>query len=427
MTSSAGSGEVRRALAWFDMRLKSPGRLPLGIVALASASLFAQQLQETPPIAVRSEEYQRTLNALDRYRALAEQDDGALLPETERPVKPGDRYQGVPRLIHLLTLLGDLPAGAVSGDDDSDLYRGALVDAVQRFQHRHGLEPTGKIDKITLAQLNTPLAFRVRQLELALERWRRDPYDPSRPAIVLNLPEFRLRAYREGQLELEMKIVVGQASEHPTPLLSSELEAVVFRPYWNVPLRIQRDELLPTIVKDPSYPAAHDFEVVTGQGAVVQGRLSSARIEELRTGKLRLRQVPGPQNALGLAKFVFPNDYHIYLHDTSVHSAFSRSRRDLSHGCIRVERAEDLAEWVLRDQPGWSRARVAQAMRGSESTEVKLAHPIQVVTMYATAVVLENGEVHFFEDIYGEDEALEKQLVASTPSPTSTRDRAKDR
>jgi murein L,D-transpeptidase YcbB/YkuD len=355
-----------------------------------------------------TEEYQRTLDALDRYRVLAAEDDGELLPETEEPVQPGDRYDGVQRLIRLLRRLGDLPVAAVF--DDPGLYDGALVTAVQRLQIRHGLDPTGRIDKTTLAQLNTPLAFRVRQLELAAERWRRNPYDPRRRVIVLNLPEFRLRAFRAGQLELEMKIVVGQADEHKTPLLSSELAAIIFRPYWEVPLRIQRDEIVPALEQDPSYLSDHDLELVTPRGIVAPDELSDGMLARLRTGLFRLRQAPGPKNSLGLAKFVFPNQHDVYMHDTPVRSVFYRPRRDLSHGCIRVEKAGDLAEWVLRDQAGWSRDRIDKVMQGSESMTVKLTHPIQVVTMYATAMVLENGEVRFFDDIYGEDEALEGEL-----------------
>ena len=401
------------------MALKSPGRLTLGVGALALACLVPQHARENPPL-VHMDEYRRTLDALERYRVLAAEDDGAILPETERPVQPGDHYEGVQRLIQLLRRLQDLPADSAF-DEDSDLYKGALVDALQRFQNRHGLDPTGRIDSMTLAQLNTPLAFRVRQLELAVERWRRNPYDPSRSAVVLNLPEFRLRAFRAGNLDLEMKIVIGKASETKTPLLSSKLEAVIIRPYWNVPLRIQREELVPEIREDPSYLSAHDLEMVDAQGVVAQDELSDHLLARLLTGKLRLRQTPGPRNSLGLAKFVFPNQRDVYLHDTPVRSVFYRPRRDLSHGCIRVERAEDLAEWVLREEPGWSRDRIVEAMQGSESIAVRLSRRIQVVTIYVTAMVLENGEVHFFEDIYGEDEVLEKQLAGTALRPSKHR------
>jgi murein L,D-transpeptidase YcbB/YkuD len=363
------------------------------------------------------DEYQRTQQALEQYRTLAAEDDGAFLPETGIPVAPGDSYEGIPRLIRLLRRLGDLPADAVR----SNVYRGQLVTAVKHFQRRHGLAPNGRIDKATLTQLNTPLEFRVHQLELALERWRRRPYDPSGPAIVLNLPEFRLRAFGAGnQLELEMKIVVGQAPDRQTPLLTSQVATVIFRPYWNVPISIQRDELVPQIMKDRSYLAANHLEVVTPQGDVVQDPVSEDAMAQLRSGTLGLRQTPGPGNVLGLVKFLFPNAYGVYMHSTSAPGLFAHSRRDFSHGCVRVERAEDLAEWVLRGEAGWSRDRIRKAMRGSESVIVNLKRPIQVVTMYVTAMVLASGEVHFFEDIYGEDAALEKELAGAASLPAST-------
>jgi murein L,D-transpeptidase YcbB/YkuD len=369
-------------------------------------------------------EYGRTLNALERYRALAMQDDGEMLPAPETSVEPGEQYEGVPRLIRLLRLLGDLPADAVLSDSDgnnADVYEGDLVTAVERFQSRHGLKPDGKIGKETLAQLNTPLAFRVHQLELALERWRRRPYDPARPAIVLNVPEFKLRAFSAGGHEdLEMKIIVGQAKDRQTPMLSSQLENIVFRPYWNIPLSIQRNELIPEIVKDARFLPDNHIEVLTLQGAVVDDTVSEDVLAQLRSGKLRLRQTPGPKNALGLLKFVFPNEYEVYMHSTPARWLFDPPRRDFSHGCVRLEKAEDLAEWVLRGETGWPKDRVVRAMEGAESTSVRLKQPVQVVTMYVTAVTLENGEVHFFEDIYGEDAALARELAAVRPQRAAT-------
>ncbi len=288
------------------------------------------------------------------------------------------------------------------------MYDGAVVEAVKRFQSRHGLEPDGRIGAATLDQLNTPLGVRVRQLELAVERWRRPPYDPNRPAIVLNLPEFRLRAFSAGGTipELEMKIVVGQAPDRKTPPLHSQLESVIFLPYWNVPASIQRDELLPEIRKDRSWVSANNFDLVTQKGEVIEDRtVSDQMLSELSTGRLQLRQRPGPKNTLGLVAFMFPNDYGLYMHDTSARWLFDQPRRDLSHGCIRVEKPEELAEWVLRNQPGWSPDRIAAAVRGSEHLSVRVERPIQLVTMYLTAVVMPDGEVHFFQDVYGEDGA----------------------
>ncbi len=400
----------------FDVTSQYLGRLILGMVTMAGVGSLPAQVADGST----SGEYRQTLSALERYRILASEDDGEILPATKKPVEPGDHYGGVPRLVRLLTRIGDLPTE--SRPADSDLYDPVLVAAVKRFQTRHGLEPDGRLGKGTLAQLNTPLSFRVRQLELALERWRRLPYDPSRPAIVLNLPEFRLRAFEAGhQPALEMKIVIGQAHKLETPLLSSELHTVLFRPYWNVPFSIQRKELLPHIKRDPSYISKNDFELVTPKGVVMtQDAVSDTMLAQLRSGQLRLRQRRGPKNSLGLIKFVFPNEYDVYMHDTPAKSLFARARRDFSHGCIRLEKAEDLAKWVLREESGWRMDRIVAAMLGTESVSVKLKHPIPVMTIYVTAVVAENGEVHFFDDIYGEDAAFEKELAEAGPETQTT-------
>jgi L,D-transpeptidase YcbB len=386
------------------------------ILLILALTVFRPGQARDRSLTVPLEEYERTLCALEQYRVLAAQDDGAPLQATGEPVEPGNHYDDTPRLIRLLTLVGDLPEGSVP--DDSALYEGELVAAVKRFQSRHGLEPDGRIGPATLEQLNTPLSARVRQLEIALERWRRRPYDPSRPAIVLNLPEFRLRAFgganaADRDPELEMKVVVGEAPDHKSPILRSHLETVIFLPYWNVPASIQRSELVPEIKRDRSWVSANRFEMVTPQGEVARGgRVSDDMLSELGAGRLQLRQKPGPKNTLGLVKFVFPNEYGVYMHDTSAPWLFDRELRDFSHGCIRVEKPEELASWVLHGQPGWSRDRVEKAMRGTESISVTVRRPIQIVLMYVTAVVMNNGEVHFFRDIYGEDQALAKELTA---------------
>ena len=166
--------------------------------------------------------------------------------------------------------------------------------------------------------------------------------------------------------------------------------------------------LFRSIERDPRWISANNFELVTPLGQVARNeRISEDTLSELTRGELQLRQKPGPKNTLGLVKFAFPNPYGVYMHDTSARWLFEQQRRDLSHGCIRVEKPEELAEWVLRSQPGWSRDRIDAAIQGTETISIRVARPIQLVIMYSTAAVMENGEVHFFEDIYGEDGALE--------------------
>jgi murein L,D-transpeptidase YcbB/YkuD len=198
-----------------------------------------------PPFAA----YRRTLEALQHYLQLAREDDGEPLPVTKKPFTAGDPYDGISRLTRLLRLLGDLPTDTAV-PDDSNLYQGALVDAVKRFQSRHGLKPNGKLDEQTLANLNTPLSQRVAQLRLTLERWRWVPYRFTEPPIVVNIPEFRLRAFDgKGNAALTMNVIVGKAFRHKTPVFEKDMKYVVFRPYWNVPPSIQRSEIVPAVQK----------------------------------------------------------------------------------------------------------------------------------------------------------------------------------
>jgi L,D-transpeptidase YcbB len=363
--------------------------------------------------------YKRTQQALAHYVALARQDDGEQLPVPPKPIEPGTSYAGVPRLTRLLRLLGDLPADA-DVPDGSNLYAGPLVAAVEHFQMRHGLAPDGRLGPQTVKQLNTPLTFRVEQLRLTLERWRWVPYQFTQPPIVVNIPEFRLRAYdNAGKVGLASNVIVGKAYRHETPVFERDMKFVVFRPYWNVPPSIQRSEIVPAIQRDRNYIANKGYEVTTSQGAVVaSGLINDETLQQLRSGKLLVRQKPGPSNALGLVKLMFPNEYNVYLHSTPSQALFSQSRRDFSHGCIRVEKAAELAAWVLRDKPEWTLARVRNAMQsGSDNLQVNLTKPVPVLILYGTAVVDEQDQVHFFDDLYGYDSALARVLALGYPYP----------
>jgi murein L,D-transpeptidase YcbB/YkuD len=367
--------------------------------------------------------YKRTEEALQRYLDFARRDDGEQLSVPTKPLGPGSPYPGVPRLTRLLLLLGDLPPDtAVAAGADSGVYDGALVNAVKHFQERQGLRPDGRLDAQTVKSLNTPLSFRVRQLQLTMERWRWLPHEFTEPPIVVNIPEFHLRAYStmaEGDVALSMNVIVGKAFGHKTPIFAQDMHYVVFRPYWNVPPSIQRSEIVPAIQKSRDYVAKKGFEVITHSGEVVtSGVVSDEVLEQLRAGKLAVRQKPGATNALGLVKLIFPNEYNVYLHSTPVQELFSQARRDFSHGCIRVEKPDELAAWVLRNNPGWDLARVREAMKsGKDNQTVNLAKPIPVFILYGTAIVDEKGEAHFYDDIYGLDADLDKVLAKGYPYP----------
>ena len=363
--------------------------------------------------------YRRTIQALQTYVELARQDDGEQLPAVKKPIVPGDTYPGVPRLTRLLRLVGDLPAeGNVPADPL--IYDGALVDAVKSFQRRLGRDPSGRIDAQTLADLNVPLSRRVRQMQLTLERWRWMPDSYQKSPIVANIPEFRLRAYNQDfKIEVTMNVVVGKAyGGHNTPVFNNTMEYVIFRPYWEVPYSITRAEMIPHLERDPDYLVKKGFEVVDSKQTLVSdGTVTPEVLSQLRAGKLFVRQKPGPKNALGLAKFIFPNSYNVYMHDTPATEFFAKSRRDFSHGCIRLERPADLAAWVLRNNPGWTPERIRAAMNGSTTQQVNLTHPIPVLILYATVIVLDDRVVHFYDDIYGHDASLDEVLAKGYPYP----------
>lgn len=362
--------------------------------------------------------YRRTLGALKTYLELARRDDGEPMPVPRKTVSPGDTYAGIPRLVRLLVLLGDLPQTAEKRSP-RPLYNSELVDAVKHFQARHGLEADGRLGRRTLRELDTPLSRRVEQIELTLERWRWMSHEIAPPLIVVNIPEFGLHALNEEYHQVvSMKVVVGRVYRHKTPVFVSALTSVIFRPHWNVPAEIQREELLPEIEKSPSYLAEHDYEVVDSAGNVVsEGPISSEIEEQLRAGNLSIRQKPGLQNALGLIKFDFPNPFGVYMHGTPAMVLFARSRRDFSHGCIRVEDPIALAAWALRETPEWDEEQIRAAMDGEETILAKLTKSIPVLIVYSTAIATEEGEVHFFDDIYDYDAALERALTKDYPYP----------
>jgi murein L,D-transpeptidase YcbB/YkuD len=357
---------------------------------------------------------------LSRYRTLAADSTLRDLPRISSSVRPGERWNGMPALQRLLVALGDIPATtAPSLQAESDSFGDALVDGVKHFQRRHGLAPDGTIGTATLAQLRTPLSERIVQIELTMERWRWLPDITSPRLVVVNIPAFRLYAFDRtmaegGQRLVErMDVIVRSAyRRRHTPVFTGEVRDVVFHPYWDVPASIARNEEIPHLRRDPGYAEREGLEIVRGGdvGATVYP-ISDANLQQVAAGTLRLRQRPGPRNALGSVKFVFPNQYNVYLHGTPAQSLFARTRRDFSHGCIRVSDPARLAEFVLKGQVGWDSARIAEAMgEAGGLLRVTLDRPLPVYILYATAVTDDDGVAFFYADLYGHDPALARAL-----------------
>ncbi len=405
---------------YFQSRLNiGPKKLDLAMFVrdylVQGTDLKSELTTIEPPIA----SYREMKQALLTYLRLAKEDSGEQLPEPHGMGFSGTQYDGVPRLARLLRLLGDLPESAIV-PEGSRLYDGVLVEAVKRFQERHGLRGDGYLDLKTIEQLNVPMSYRVEQIQLALERYRWLRYDFLRPPIVVNIPAFRLYAFnKDGGIDLTMRVDVGEegATSTRTPVLEDEIAYLVFRPYWDVPFPIQRDEIVLNIKENPDYLSEVHFEVIAPSGRVVtSGRVTEEVLQEVSVGKLRVRQKPGPDNSLGLVKFIFPNRYNVYLHDTpSWGNFFGQSARNVSHGCVHLEKPDELAAWVLRDKSDWTLERVRHAMRdGQDDLKVTLTKPIPVMLLYTTALATEHGDIHFYPDIYGYDTEL---LAKGYPTP----------
>jgi murein L,D-transpeptidase YcbB/YkuD len=364
------------------------------------------------------DEYRRLLVTLAAYRKMADDaKDEKPLPIAK--VKPGDSYAALPQLTKMLARTGDLPPATQQPSNPATVYQEPLVSAVKHFQQRHGLEPDGVLSEKTFRALNVPLGRRIRQIQLALERWRWAPSEFASTPIVVNIPEFRLHAWddKTGHTARAMRVVVGQTLSHQTPIFAGDMKYIVFRPYWNVPPTIQRAEIVPKLEKDRGYLAANNYEIVDDDGKAIGSTVDNATLARLRTCELGVRQKPGPSNALGLVKFMFPNQNNVYLHSTPSQTLFSRSRRDFSHGCIRVEDPVALAAWSLREQPEWTVEKIKAAMEKGDSKTIVLKTPIPIMIIYSTVVVRDDGTVDFYDDIYGHDETLENALAAGYPYP----------
>jgi murein L,D-transpeptidase YcbB/YkuD len=366
-------------------------------------------------------QYHSLRRALVRYRHLAA--DPSFPPlSVGATVRPGDHYPGLAAIEHRLIAFGDLAAETI-GKDSTDLYFGPVVAAVRQFQLRHGLAPDGVLGRGTFAELQTPLAWRVRQLELALERLRWLPPIDGKQILVVNIPAFELFAFdsagKTGSAVLEMKVIVGRALDRRTPVLFEQMRYVEFWPYWNVPRSIVVREILPELRKRHGYLHANDMELVGAHGAAAGDRVTPEALNRLSRGELGVRQRPGATNPLGLIKFVFPNAADVYLHGTPFAELFARTRRDFSHGCIRVEDPVALANWVLRDQPAWPPDSINAALRGPRTIRVPLARSLPVAIFYTTAVVRPDGSTRFYADVYRQDRLLDEALRARAPLPAA--------
>lgn len=416
-----GRIDPRRVHQNFRPARRTPFDAAAALDAALAAGALAPAVQRAAPALPL---YGQLRAALARCRSLAEHAAWrealpALPPPKARrgtaKLEPGDDWAGTLQLAQRLAAWGDLDPAVAAGAGTG--YDAALADAVRRFQRRHALAEDGVLGRSTLAALQVTPAERARQIELTMERLRWTPLLQAPRMIVVNLPEFVLRAYEVGAdgritVAARMKVIVGRALDTRTPQFDEDMRFIEFSPYWNVPPSIARGELIPRLRRDPAHWDREGFEFADGAGRA-DTALSPAKLDEVLAGRLRIRQRPGPRNALGDIKFVFPNRQNIYLHHTPATSLFERERRDFSHGCIRVEDPVALARFVLQDEPGWTDERIRSAMAGGTSSTLRLARPLPVLIAYGTTLVIE-GQVHFFADLYGHDRLLDRTLRETT-------------
>lgn len=364
-------------------------------------------------------------DALHHYREIEQKGGwGKVTLGNRKSLQKGDSAAAVVQLRKRLNPGAQLDeAGAAMRTFDDKLEA-----QVKQFQLLHGLEQDGKVGGNTLRMMNVPVEERIQQLMMNMERWRwipkrLVPKSLDQKYVWVNIPEYKMYVYedpdnspeaeRSYKKVMEMNVVVGKTM-HATPIFSDRMEYVVLAPYWNVPNSIVQAEIAPAMSRNPGYLAGQNMEVVTKERNPTQidpGSIDWSGVTA-KNFPYMVRQRPGPRNALGTMKFLFPNEHAVYLHDTPAGALFSQSQRGFSHGCVRLHRPKDLANYVLKDMPEWNENRIDETINGGEETWITLPKQIQVYLVYFTSWVDEKGNVHFRDDIYGHDKKLEQELFS---------------
>jgi L,D-transpeptidase YcbB len=308
------------------------------------------------------------------------------LPAVKKSLRSGDSSELIGRIKKRLTFLQSEKL------TNNNIFDTSMVLAIKKFQERHGIEVDGIIGNKVIADLNIPLKKRVEQLLINMERARWMPPQQDSTFVLVNIPEFKLRVFEKSKIALQMNVIVGSSANN-TVIFNGNLQYIVFSPYWNVPESIVRNEILPAIRRNPGYIAKHNMEITNAKGKLPQ-----------------VRQKPGPNNALGRVKFLFPNSFSIYLHDTPNRNLFTQNNRGLSHGCIRIAEPKKFAEFLLRDQPNYTSAAIDSLMYLEKEKWVTLKKKIPVFLVYFTAWVDQSGELHFRRDIYKHDQKMAEKL-----------------
>lgn len=425
---------------WFEKNGEADLVLTLQNALLTNA--LEASLKSLPP---QQEGYVRLRDVLTQYQAIAAQKGWPTIP-TGDTLQLGDRGQRVAALQARLRASGDIatattnaaaPVHTASSDarhtiavaKEETVFDEETQQAVKNFQRRHSLAVNGVVNKETLAALNVSADIRALQIERNLERWRHLPTNLGKRHIAVNVPDFTLEVWEDDRPVMDMKVVVGKmVHDRATPTFSAPMKYVVLNPYWNVPKTIAQKELLPLSRKSPQYLARNNFNVrriPVGVKQVRDPNAADGSLVSVKTYDYLLRQGPGPKNALGRVKFMFPNDHSVYLHDTPSKDLFNRTVRAFSHGCIRIEKPIDLAEYLLQGTDKGSRKAIQATLKHKKEQTVWLPEPVPVHIQYRTAWVEDDGSLQFRNDIYGYDRLPGARRLAATSTTPRTKLRKK--
>ncbi|AXY75845.1 murein L,D-transpeptidase [Paraflavitalea soli] len=328
-------------------------------------------------------QYYKLKDQLKEYRTIASQGGWPTIKADKKKYQLGDSGTAIKQIRAYLHVTGDLPP-----DDGSSLFDSTLARGIKSFQRRFGMNEDAVVGPAVIREMNVPVNQRIEQIVVNMERCRWVPARPMGEYLVINIPDYKLYVFNNDSALWNMNVVVGQAV-HKTVIFYGEMKYVVFSPYWNIPPGILKNEVLPGIRRNPNYLASHRMEKVGNS----------------------YRQKPGPANSLGLVKFLFPNSYNIYLHDTPSKNLFGRENRAFSHGCIRLAEPKKLAEYLLRHQPEWTTDKITRAMNAGKEQYVTLKDPMPVFIGYFTAFVTSDGKLNFRQDVYNRDGRLAKTMM----------------
>jgi len=355
---------------------------------LLADSLLSKKHKDNKYYADVNNAYKLLLGQLDKYNGIARRGGWPVITATAKQLKKGSSSADIIQIKKRLLLTGDMAA------DTTAIFNDALEAGVKNFQVRYGYKPTGILTDGLIKDMNVPVLTRIEQILLNMGRMQWMINEPKGQMIVVNIPQFILHVKDGAKKVFDMDVVVGKEG-HNTMMFTGNLNQIVFSPYWNLPPSIVKKEILPAMHKNPNYLASHHMEIIGNNGGIPV-----------------IRQLPGNDNSLGKVKFLFPNSFNIYFHDTPAKSLFEKDKRAYSHGCIRLSDPAKMANYLLKDDPRWNAASIDSAMNSEKEKFVKIKTPVPVLITYYTAWVDDDGLLHFADDIYGHDKAMiEKMFI----------------